>query len=87
MRATDLIVAPVVEATGGSVRWLAEEGVPDLRRVDPGRRAYGRGWLGIEHHGAYRVLGMNETPMLPAWLALALLLGAAIVAWWREGRS
>jgi hypothetical protein len=30
---------------------------------------------------------MNETPLLPAWLALALLLGAAVVAWWREGRS
>ena len=87
MRATDRIVAPAVEATGGSVRWLAEEGVPDLRRVDPGRRAYGRGWLGIERHGAYRVLGMNETPLLPAWLALALLLGTAVVAWWREGRS
>ena len=87
MRATDRVVAPLAEATGGSVRWLAEEGVPDLRRVDPGRRAYGRGWLGIERHGAYRVLGMNETPLLPAWLALALLLGAATVAWWREGRS
>ena len=69
------------------MRWLAEEGVPDLRRVDPGRRAFGRGWLGIERHGAYRVLGMNETPLLPAWLALALLLGAAAAAWWREGRS
>ncbi|MFL5075722.1 MAG: hypothetical protein ACJ8DS_10825 [Microvirga sp.] len=87
MRATERVVAPTVEATGGSVRWLAQEGVPDLRRVDPGRRAYGRGWLGIERHGAYRVLGMNETPLLPAWLALALLLGAAVVAWWREGRS
>ena len=69
------IVAPAAEATGGTVRWLAEEGVPDLRRVEPGRRAFGRGWLGIERHGAYRVLGMNETPLLPAWLALALLLG------------
>jgi hypothetical protein len=87
MRATERVVAPTVEATGGSVRWLAQEGVPDLRRVDPGRRAYGRGWLGIERHGAYRVLGMNETPLLPAWLALALLLGTAVVAWWREGRS
>ncbi|MFL5337122.1 MAG: hypothetical protein ACJ8H8_29085 [Geminicoccaceae bacterium] len=87
MRATERVVTPTVEATGGSVRWLAQEGVPDLRRVDPGRRAYGRGWLGIERHGAYRVLGMNETPLLPAWLALALLLGAAVVAWWREGRS
>ena len=87
MRATDRIMAPAAEASGGTVRWLAEEGVPELRRVDPGRRAYGRGWLGIERHGAYRVLGMNETPLLPAWLALALLLGAATTAWWREGRS
>ena len=87
MRATDRIVTPVAEATGGTVRWLAEEGVPDLRRVEPGRRAFGRGWLGIERNGAYRVLGMSETPLLPAWLALALLLAAATTAWWREGRS
>lgn len=87
MRATDRIVAPVAEATGGTVRWLAQEGVPDLRRVEPGRRAYGRGWLGIHHNGAYRVLGTTETALLPAWLALLLLLGAAAMAWWREGRS
>ena len=87
MRATDRIVAPIAEATGGTVRWLADEGVPELRRVEAGRRAFGRGWLGIERHGAYRVLGMSETPLLPAWLALALLLGSATVAWWREGRG
>ena len=87
MRATDRIVTPVAEATGGTVRWLADEGVPDLRQVEPGRRAYGRGWLGIERNGAYRVLGTSETPLLPAWLALALLLAAATTAWWREGRS
>ena len=69
------------------MRWLAEEGVPDLRRVEPDRRAFGRGWLGVERHGAYRVLGTSETPLLPAWLALALVLGAAAAAWWREGRS
>jgi hypothetical protein len=87
MRATDAIVAPVAEASGGAVRWLATDGVPDLRRVEPGRRAFGRGWLGVEHKGAYRVLGLSEIPLLPAWLALLLLLGAATVAWWREGRS
>ena len=87
MRATDRIVAPVAEATGGAVRWLATDGVPDLRRVEPGRRAFGRGWLGIERNGAFRVLGMNETALLPAWLALLLLLTATATAWWREGRS
>ena len=87
MRATAGIVAPVADATGGTVRWLAEEGLPELRTVEPGRRAFGRGWLGIERHGAYRVLGSSETPLLPAWLALTLLLAAATTAWWREGRS
>ena len=87
MRATDRIVTPAAEATGGTVRWLADEGVPDLRQVERGRRAYGRGWLGIERNGAFRVLGTSETPLLPAWLALALLLAAATTAWWREGRS
>ena len=87
MRATPAVMTPAAEATGGTVRWLAEEGIPDLRRVEPGRRAFGRGWLGVERHGAYRVLGMNETPLLPAWLALALLLATAATAWWREGRS
>ncbi|MFO1073892.1 MAG: hypothetical protein U1E17_14695 [Geminicoccaceae bacterium] len=87
MRATEAAMAPVAEASGGAVRWLAEEGMPDLRRVEPGRRAFGRGWLGIERKGAYRVLGTSETALLPAWLALCLLLGAAATAWWREGRS
>ena len=87
MRATAAVTAPAAEASGGTVRWLAEEGVPELRRVEPGRRAFGRGWLGIERHGAFRVTGMSETPLVPPWLALALLLGAATTAWWREGRS
>ena len=87
MRATAAVMSPAAEASGGTVRWLAADGVPDLRRVEPGRRAFGRGWLGIERHGAFRVLGMHETPLLPAWLALLALLGVAATAWWREGRS
>ena len=73
-------MTPAAEATGGTVRWLAEEGIPDLRRVEPGRRAFGRGWLGIERHGAYRVLGMNETPLLPG------LAGAGPAAGHRRDR-
>ena len=87
MLATDRIMAPVAEATGGGVRWLARGGTPDLRRVEPGRLAAGRGWLGIEQQGAYRVLGQHQLPLLPAWLALLLLAGTATIAWWREGRA
>lgn len=49
-----------------------------------GRRLLDRG---IDHHGVYRVTGTTETPLLPAWLALALLLAAATTAWWRKGRG
>ena len=31
--------------------------------------------------------GTTETPLLPAWAALILLIGTAAVAWWREGRA
>jgi hypothetical protein len=87
MRATERQTAAAAAATGGAVRWLARDGVPELRRVESDRRAFGRGWLGIERNGAYRRLGMSETTLLPAWLALLLLLGTAALAWWREGRS
>ncbi len=87
MRATPDRLAPVVAASGGAIEWLAEDGVPEIRRVDAGRRMHGRGWIGLERNEAYTVTGMIETPLLPAWLALALLLATATIAWWREGRA
>jgi hypothetical protein len=87
MRATADVLAPVAEATGGAVRWLADGGLPDLRKVESGRRASGRGWLGVRANGAYRVLGSRDFPLLPPALALLLLVGAAALAWWREGRG
>jgi hypothetical protein len=86
MRATDKVLAPVVDASGGTAAWVAD-GLPELRKVDPGRRAYGRGWLGVRANGAYRVLGTRDTPLLPPFLALVLLVGTAALAWWREGRG
>ena len=87
MRATPDRLAPVAEATMGSVRWLSEAGLPDIRRTDPGRAASGRGWIGLRANGAYEVQGALQLPLLPAWLALALMLATAALAWWREGRS
>jgi hypothetical protein len=87
MRATPDRLAPIADATGGAVRWLAEGGVPDIRRTDPGRAASGRGWIGLRANGAYEVKGALQLPLLPAWLALTLMLATAALAWWREGRS
>ena len=39
MRATDAILKPVASATGGSVHWLADGGIPTIRRVGARRRA------------------------------------------------
>ncbi|WP_027135844.1 hypothetical protein [Geminicoccus roseus] len=80
-------LAPVVRATGGTVTWIADQPVPDIRRVGEGRQTAGRGWMGLVDHAAYRVTRTELVPLMPPWLALVLLLGTTVLAWWREGRS
>ncbi|MEM9059390.1 MAG: glutamine amidotransferase [Pseudomonadota bacterium] len=83
--ATEEILAPLVAATGGAVRWL-EDGVPDVRLIREGRRASSRSWIGLETRDAYRVTGVDLLPLLPPWLA-ALAVGLLLLAGWlREGR-
>lgn len=85
LRATDAVLKPVTEKTGGSVRWLAD-GIPDVRRVDPGRDLAGRGWVGLVAHKAYVVTGLKDIPLLSGLLLAVLALGTLMAAWWREGR-
>jgi hypothetical protein len=86
VRTTDEKVKEVVAATGGSVHWVGPGGIPDVRRVAPDRGAAGRGWIGFRANGDYIVTGMQETPLLPGFLALLLAVGAFLLAWRREGR-
>lgn len=86
VRATDALLAPVAEATGGGVYWLGEEGVPDIRLVPAGRATAGSSWLGLRTNGDYVVTGVRDIPLMPAAAALALILAAMMVAWRREGR-
>ena len=86
LRATGELLAPAVNATGGGLFWLAETGTPEIRRVRPGRDAAGRGWLGVPANDSYVVTGVREIPLIPALLALTLLLGTLVGAWVREGR-
>ncbi len=85
MRATDRILAPVAEQSGGAVRWLSD-GMPQIRRVERGRSMAGDGWMGIAANQASRVTSVEETPLLPAWAALLLLIGTLMLAWRQEGR-
>ncbi len=85
MRATDRILSPIADASGGSVHWLAD-GVPDVRRVGASGNATGANWIGLRANGAYRVTSVEQRPLLPAWLSLLLLLGTLLIAWRVEGR-
>jgi len=86
LRATAAPLAPLVEASGGAQRFTEASGIPELRRVGADRAASGRGWIGLVENDRFRVVGSAETALLPAWLALALLVGTQVFAWWREGR-
>ena len=67
------------------MHWLAD-GMPQIRRVAMGAAAQGRGWIGIRRNGAYRVTSLSQKPLMPAWLALLLVVGSLLLAWKVEGR-
>ncbi len=78
-------LAPLIDGTGGGIRAI-EDGVPAIREVREGRPAAGRDWLGITPRGAYVTQSVTQTPLLPAWLVLALIAALVTGAWLREGR-
>lgn len=81
---SDKVLTPLAKATKGGVLWVMD-GLPDIRRPAPGRALAGRGWLGLRANGDYVVRGVDEIPLLPVLLALALALATMIGAWRREG--
>ena len=85
IRATDEILRSVAEQSGGSVHWLSD-GMPDIRRVERGRRMEGEDWVGIAANNATRVISVEQAALLPAWLLLLILLGTLMWAWRQEGR-
>ncbi len=86
MRATAEVLASLAAATGGAVSWLAEDGIPDIRRVRAGRATEGRGWIGLVERGRGLVTGLRRTPLPPGWALLVLALGGLMLAWRAEGR-
>jgi hypothetical protein len=85
MRASDEVLRPDAEASGGSVHWL-EDGMPEIRRVGVGRTASGSNWIGLRSNGAYRVTALEQEKLMPQWLALLLIVGSLLLAWRLEGR-
>ena len=88
LRATATRLRKLAEASGGGVHWLGDHGAPDvptLVRTEPDRAASGDGWMGLARRHDYVVTGVASIPLLPAWLALPLLIGLLVLAWRREG--
>ncbi|MBV8976848.1 MAG: hypothetical protein JO261_08410 [Alphaproteobacteria bacterium] len=85
LRATESILKPVADLSGGSVHWLSD-GLPSIRRVGPGATASGENWIGLRANGAYRVAQVEQQALLPGWAALLLLLTTLLLAWRTEGR-
>ena len=59
--------------------------VPELRRVEAGRSASGSAWIGLAARHDHIVTGIAGLALLPAWLALPMMLGLLLAAWRREG--
>ena len=85
MRATDTVLRPLADASGGSVHWLAN-GVPNVRRVDADAPSFGSNWIGLRRNNAYRVTQLDQRPLLPQWLTLLILGAVLLLAWRVEGR-
>ncbi len=83
--ATGDLLAPVVAPTQGGILGL-EDGTPDIRAVNAGRPASGRGWIGITPREAYATQDVRVAALLPGWAYLLLAAALAIAAWVLEGR-
>ena len=86
VRVTETRVAPVAAETGGSVRYAAEDGIPDIRRTRPGRTAAASTWIGLRENAGYAVRAITERDLIRPELALLVALGALMLAWRRESR-
>ena len=83
---TDLLMADIVDQTGGGVIALDDNSTPSIRITRDGRVAAGANWIGIVDRQAFVATSVRQMPVLPAWLYLLLAAGFAVLAWWREGR-
>ena len=88
VRATDKILKPVTDASGGGIYWVGPNGtdMPDIRTTRPDKDAAGSDWLGLQRNNQYFVRAVKQSPLLVGPLALLLILGTLALAWRHEGR-
>ena len=83
--ATAELLKPLITSTGGGVIRMTAA-LPGLRDVRPGRKAAGRGWIGLTPRQAFETRDITQLVLLPPWLVLLLIAGLITAGWLREGR-
>ena len=90
LNATIEHVRPILEETGGGGFWTgtdpASVKLPRVVMLRAGRLLHGSDWMGFKKRDAYVTRGVRLIPLFSGLIALALLLGALSVTWFREGR-
>jgi hypothetical protein len=90
MISTTQTLAPVADASGGSVRRVADASgavtVPGILPVRAGVRASGGDWLGLRTTQETELLGVTRYSFFSGFIGLALLLLILAGTWVREGR-
>ncbi len=90
--ATDQVLRPILEKTGGGAFFLggtagaAPVGVPPVSMVRSAHRFYGSSWLGLKARDASEVKAVSYTPLVAGFAALGIGLVLLSLTWYREGR-
>lgn len=78
-------LAKAARASGGGTYWLHGR-LPDIRRVQSGRATSGPGWLGLVENRSGAIVAVERRALIQPVLALLLIAGTLMLAWWRERR-
>jgi hypothetical protein len=86
------VLRPLAEATGGSVRRLANEQgalmLPRFVRMSDSAAYAGRDYIGLRRRGVSEVQGVSRVPLGIGLMGLIVLLGTVVLAWvWEIRRA
>jgi hypothetical protein len=84
IRPRETPLATAARASGGGTFWLHGGDMPNVRRVDADEAKSGPSWLGLVRNRSGAIVAVRRRPVLPPALALALVAGSLLFAWWRE---
>ncbi len=82
-------LAPIAEATGGSVHRIGNGtgvSIPRVSAVSSRAPAAGRDWIGLRRSEATVLKSIDQLPLFGGLLGLALLVGGFAALWYREAR-